>query len=108
MLALPILYFYTALILKGKGKKRQLGWFPASYVKLMDSIGDKSETPVETAPAASETAPATSETAPAAAETATKVKISSDPIQIRKEVPMRAHLCYFRIKSAVITIHNMF
>ena len=84
-LALPILYFHAALILKGKGKKRQLGWFPASYVKLMDSIGDKSETPVETAPAASETAPTTSETAtletaPAASETATKVKINSHPI----------------------------
>ena len=51
----------------------------------MDSIGDKSETPVETAPAASETAPTTSETAtletaPAASETATKVKINSHPI----------------------------
>ena len=79
----------------------------------MDSIGDKSETPVETAPAASETAPATSETAPAtsetapaAAETATKVKISSDPIQIRKKVPSRAHLCY--LKFSHIIRHNYF
>ena len=48
----------------------------------MDSVGDKTETPVETAPAASETAPATSETALAASETATKVKFCNYLIQI--------------------------
>ena len=59
----------------------------------MDSIGDKSETPVETAPAASETAPSTSETALAASETATKVKLSSDPIQIQNKIPHMGVIC---------------
>lgn len=31
----------------GKGKKRQLGWFPASYVKMLDSAGEKSDVPVQ-------------------------------------------------------------
>jgi len=39
----------------GKGKKRQLGWFPASYVKMMDSVGEKSDVPVESTTATSET-----------------------------------------------------
>jgi hypothetical protein len=41
-------------VLQGKGKKRQLGWFPASYVKMMDSAGEKSDVPVQSTTAAAE------------------------------------------------------
>ena len=42
------------LFAQGKGKKRQLGWFPASYVKLMESAGEKAEVPVQSTTAPSE------------------------------------------------------
>ena len=40
--------------MQGKGKKRQLGWFPASYVKLMESAGEKAEVPVQSTTASAE------------------------------------------------------
>ena len=43
-------------MLQGKGKKRQLGWFPASYVKMMESAGEKSDVPVQSVSATSEAA----------------------------------------------------
>ena len=39
---------------QGKGKKRQLGWFPATYVKL---AGGGTEAPVAEAPAGAEDQP---------------------------------------------------
>jgi hypothetical protein len=37
-----IAYCACAIIFKGKGKKRAVGWFPASYVKLLEGGGGSS------------------------------------------------------------------
>jgi hypothetical protein len=33
----------SSYYLQSKGKKRQVGWFPASYVKLMDAAAEKGQ-----------------------------------------------------------------
>jgi hypothetical protein len=33
----------SAALAQGKGKKRTVGWFPASYVKLMEAKKDDTE-----------------------------------------------------------------
>lgn len=55
-------------MLQGKGKKRQLGWFPASYVKMMESTGEKIDVPVESTVATSEVEKPVENTEPKANE----------------------------------------
>ena len=39
---------HNRILLQGKGKKRAVGWFPASYVKLLEGSGaEKKEQPVQ-------------------------------------------------------------
>ena len=101
------------LVFQGKGKKRQLGWFPASYVKMMDSAGEKSDVPVQstTAAAESEKQEDTKEPEPEPAEpttTGTKVKIDiychsftffSNSFVNRKSDHNRANLRIFYFSS---------